>query len=111
MSKPIYKPTKPYSEDINDLIEKGGVGSGIKGHTTAEKAQAKDHVKQALGVPVETSADGNKIFGSVNAQMFSEKEIMSRLSPAFKEAYDVKVKSSVVNGKKILNMSCTRKNK
>lgn len=38
MRKLIYKPEKLYSEDINDLVEadleKGGPGSGIKGHTT-----------------------------------------------------------------------------
>lgn len=38
-AKPIYKPLKKsYSEDINDLVEdelnKGGVGSGVRGHKT-----------------------------------------------------------------------------
>lgn len=42
MSKLKYGPQeKPYTEDINDLIEgdleKGGVGSGKRGHTTAKK--------------------------------------------------------------------------
>lgn len=38
MSKPIYKAQeRPYNEDLNDLIEKGGVGSGKRGHTTAPK--------------------------------------------------------------------------
>lgn len=38
MSKPIYKPTKPYQDDLNDLVQddilKGGPGSGVKGHKT-----------------------------------------------------------------------------
>lgn len=38
MRNPIYKPEKVYNEDINDLVEadleKGGAGSGIKGHST-----------------------------------------------------------------------------
>lgn len=40
MSKPklIYKSEKPYQDDINDLIEKGGVGSGVRGHTTNRPA-------------------------------------------------------------------------
>lgn len=39
--KQILKPVKPYTEDINDMvegtIEKGGPGSGQKGHQTAQK--------------------------------------------------------------------------
>lgn len=31
---PKYKPDKFYTEDINDLVEKGGAGSGVKGHIT-----------------------------------------------------------------------------
>lgn len=38
MRKPIYRPEKLYVEDINDLVEadleKGGPGSGKKGHKT-----------------------------------------------------------------------------
>jgi hypothetical protein len=41
MSKPIYKAQeRPYgTEDINDLIEKGGEGSGKAGHITPEDAR------------------------------------------------------------------------
>lgn len=47
MNDPIYKAQpKPYSEDLNDLvkaeIEKGGQGSGVKGHITPQ--QHKKHV-------------------------------------------------------------------
>ncbi len=42
MHDPIYKASKPYSEDLNDLvkadIEKGGKGSGVKGHKTLAEA-------------------------------------------------------------------------
>ncbi len=37
--KPIYKAEKPYQDDINDMIEKGGAGSGQKGHTTYQPAK------------------------------------------------------------------------
>lgn len=48
MKKPMYGPhSRPYGEDINDLVEKGGEGSGKKGHTTPKEwhlEQAKSHV-------------------------------------------------------------------
>lgn len=39
----IYKSEKPYTEDINDLVEKGGVGSGSKGHTTYHPESFEHH--------------------------------------------------------------------
>lgn len=45
MSKPIYKPSKPYTEDINDLVEKGGVGSGKRGHHTNKEPSSPDASK------------------------------------------------------------------
>lgn len=49
--KPIYKPEALYKADINDLVEediaKGGVGSGIRGHRTAEKP-SDPHSKQKI---------------------------------------------------------------
>lgn len=55
MSKPIYKPSKPYTEDINDLVEKGGVGSGIKGHRptagdTIVNSSSEEHKGQKVMV-------------------------------------------------------------
>jgi hypothetical protein len=41
--KLIYKSEKPYTEDINDLIEKGGKGSGVKGHTTQKLKEIHDY--------------------------------------------------------------------
>lgn len=51
--KPIYKPEKMYSEDINDLVEaeleKGGPGSGKRGHKTVKQESwnklHSDHIK------------------------------------------------------------------
>lgn len=41
MRDPIYKPEKFYTDDINDLVqadlEKGGPGSGTKGHQTPKQ--------------------------------------------------------------------------
>lgn len=51
----IYKSEKPYSEDLNDLVEetleKGGPGSGKRGHTStalniAAAKEAKEHHKK-----------------------------------------------------------------
>lgn len=111
MSKLIYKSERPYSEDINDLIEKGGVGSGVKGHTTPkqEQDQAKNHLKEATGTLVDITPDGNKMFSTVKGSAFSEKTILGRLSSKFKETFDVKVTSSTVKGQKVLNVVCTRK--
>ena len=48
--KPIYKSTKPYSEDINDLVEKGGPGSGKRGHITSHpKWKAFEQAHRNLG--------------------------------------------------------------
>jgi hypothetical protein len=55
MSKPIYKPQRPYSEDINDLVEKGGPGSGKKGHVTYKPNQPSTRVpKEEPETPVKT---------------------------------------------------------
>lgn len=47
MSNPkfIYKAEKPYQDDINDLVEKGGDGSGVRGH----KTNRPNHVQPSPG--------------------------------------------------------------
>lgn len=47
MRKLIYKSERPYTEDINDLIEKGGAGSGKAGHKTVHQDELLhiEHVK------------------------------------------------------------------
>ncbi len=56
MSNPIYKAQdKPYTEDINDLIEKGGVGSGQKGHTT-NKQVTRNKYGSKMGLAGKTSS-------------------------------------------------------
>jgi hypothetical protein len=60
--KPIYKPSKPYQEDINDLVEKGWQQPSPK--PGFSYATSKDHGK-VVGVGggkfVATDAKGNKM--------------------------------------------------
>lgn len=69
MSKLIYKAQeKPYSQDLNDLIEedieKGGVGSGKKGHQTPKRGpdgKLTEAYKQSKIAEIEANVQRNKM--------------------------------------------------
>lgn len=50
--KPKYSPEKLYKSDINDLVEdtmqKGGFGSGVRGHKTANSDAAIKRIEDLL---------------------------------------------------------------
>lgn len=56
---PKYKPDKFYTEDINDLVEKGGAGSGVKGHLTLKDYHVHESMKDAA-----KRGDLNKLRGA-----------------------------------------------
>lgn len=82
MNKPKYEPQeKPYSEDINDLVEleleKGGLGSGIRGHKTNRDKAIRN---AELNMRPDLMEHHNK------RKREERKEAIARMSPAEKEA-------------------------
>ena len=78
MPNPIYKPTKPYTEDINDLIEKGGVGSGKRGHKTNKPSGINMNSAMAKWAEPEVARAMNKlILADMNGTAPSDKACQS----------------------------------
>lgn len=62
--KPIYSPTQLYKSDINDLVEeevmnKGGKGSGVRGHTTAKQEHNQRWESRARSIMRANPAKGD----------------------------------------------------
>lgn len=87
--KPKYSAPKLYDSDINDLVEedmnKGGLGSGIRGHKTIRDRQMGIRYKVISEDKTHYHAEdhrGNKV--SINrTQADEEKESPAKLGPKF----------------------------
>lgn len=81
--KPIYKPEKMYTDDINDLVEmelaKGGIGSGIRGHRTAKKQAQKQTSNRQAPTGSKTSAD--KVADALRAEGVKIKNVVRAEDP------------------------------
>lgn len=76
--KRMYKAQeRPYTEDINELVEKGGVGSGIRGHKTPRKELTREikRVQQEL----HNSKGSGKGYEHMTQLIIREQELRHKL--------------------------------